>query len=202
MGGHGDTLVSGKDAKCHASETLEQALKPLMRKQVCRLSEILEYYCTRSTRKAYVSPMTPYIHTVSDTLRQALKPLMMRKRICRLSCVYMYICIHMYMYIYILIYICIYTHIYIYIHIFIYVYLYIYIYIYIFIYICLDLCVYIYTYIYIYCSSDTYIHTYIYIYIYVYVACFATGIRPPRRTEQRVDERELMYCRQVHGRRR
>lgn len=33
MGGHGDTLVSAKDAKCHSSETLEQALKPLMRKQ-------------------------------------------------------------------------------------------------------------------------------------------------------------------------
>jgi len=33
MGGHGDTLVSAKDALCHAHETLEEALKPSMRKQ-------------------------------------------------------------------------------------------------------------------------------------------------------------------------
>ena len=108
--------------------------------------------------------------------------------------IYTYICIYMHMYE------CMYAHTYVYIYMYICIYRRVYIYIYIFIYIC----IYIYTYVCIYTQIYIYIARliHIYIYIYVHVACFVTDIRPPRRTEQRVDERELMYCRQVHGRRR
>lgn len=44
MGGHGDTLLSAKDAVCHTSETLEQALKPLMRRQASINAQLLKRF--------------------------------------------------------------------------------------------------------------------------------------------------------------